>query len=162
MDALTISTDGINASESMLLSMILSFASDQLSREWTVTEGDTGVAAVLYDITNPRARLAWEMFADRVRAAIGALAVQMNGLDALIFTDRIGEGSPALRAAVCDGLQCLGVSLDPAKNQSNEADRDVAARGSAVRVLVIRTREELMIAREVRRIADAKKSGRHD
>ena len=60
MNPLTISTDGINASESMLLSMILSFASDQLSREWTVTEGNTGVAAVLYDITNPRARLAWE------------------------------------------------------------------------------------------------------
>ena len=66
---------------------------------------------------NERARLAFEMFADRVRAAIGSLAVTLGGLDALGFTDRIGENSPALRAAVCEGLECLGVRLDAERNR---------------------------------------------
>ena len=76
----------------------------------------------------------------------------MNGIDALVFTDRIGEGSPALRAAACEGLQCLGVRLDAAKNQANPLDSDIAAADSAVRVLVVRTREDLMIAGEARRV----------
>ncbi len=104
---------------------------------------------------NTRARLAVELFADRVRAAIGALAVTMGGLDVLIFTDRVGCGSPAVRAAVCDGLQCLGVRLDADRNQTCRPDMDVAAKDSAVRFLVIHTREELMIAREAAAIARA-------
>lgn len=92
------------------------------------------------------------MFADRVRAAIGALAVQMNGFDALVFTDRIGESSPSLREVACEGLQCLDVRLDAVKNHANPLDADIAAANSAVRVLVVRTREDLMIAREARRV----------
>jgi acetate kinase len=104
------------------------------------------------DAGNVRARWAFEMFADRVRGAIGSLAVTLGGLDALVFTDRMGEGSPALRSAVCQGLECLGLHLDPQQNTNCQADADIATAESAGRILVLRTREELMIARESRRV----------
>lgn len=94
-----------------------------------------------------RARLALRMYADRVRSTIGSLAVQLPGMDALVFTAGVGENSAALRAAVCDGLEFLGVMLDARRNTSAQPDCDVAAADSPVRVLVIRTREDLMIAR---------------
>jgi acetate kinase len=102
---------------------------------------------------NVRARTAFEIFADSVRSAIGASVVSMGGIDALVFTDRIGEGSPALRAAACEGLECVGVRLDAARNAACRADADVAAPDSPAKVLVLHTREELMIAREARRVA---------
>jgi acetate kinase len=101
-----------------------------------------------------RSRLAVEMFADRVRAAVGALAVSMGGVDVLAFTDRVGENSPTLRALACQGLECLGLRLDSARNAANRPDSDIAKADSPARILVIHTREELMIARE------AQKTGR--
>jgi acetate kinase len=100
-----------------------------------------------------RAQLAFDLFADRVRAAIGALAVTLGGMDALVFTDRVGEGSPALRAATCVGLECLGVRLDPDRNAVAQPDAEVAAADSTVRILVIHTEEERWIAQEAARIA---------
>jgi acetate kinase len=121
--------------------------------------GVSGVSSDLAEIEeairqgNPQARLAFEVFADRVRSAVGSLAVTMGGVDVLLFTDRIGEGSPALRAAVCDGLECLGLRLDAARNAVCQADADLASAASPGRILVIHTREELMIAREACRVA---------
>ena len=100
-----------------------------------------------------RARLALDIYADRIRAAVGALSVTLGGLDALVFTAGVGEHSPDLRAQVCRGLECLGVRLDARENVAAAADADVAASDSAVRILVIHTREELMVAREARRVA---------
>jgi acetate kinase len=97
-----------------------------------------------------RARLALRLFADRVRAAIGGLAVTLGGLDALIFTAGVGEHSTWLRNAVCLGLECLGVHIDEAANASCQAGADIAAAESAVRVLVLHTREEFLIAREAK------------
>lgn len=122
--------------------------------------GISGVSPDLADIEkaaakgNQRAQLAFDMFADKVRAAIGALAVTLGKVDALIFTDRIGENSPALRAAVCDGLELLNLRLDPKRNQRCHPDADVAKTSSPARILVIHTREELVIAREAMRIAE--------
>jgi acetate kinase len=99
-----------------------------------------------------RARLALDVFAYRVRALIGALTVSLGGLDALVFTGGIGENAAAMRADVCRGLECLGVHLDAEKNRTGKADCDVATSDSAVRVLLIHTREEFMIAREARRL----------
>jgi acetate kinase len=96
-----------------------------------------------------RCQLAFEMFADRVRSSVGALAATLGGIDALVFTDRIGEHSAALRAAVCEGLGFMGLELDAAGNASAAADCDIARETSRARVLVLRTREELMVAREV-------------
>ena len=100
---------------------------------------------------NHRARLAMEMFADRVRAAVGALAVNMGGVDVLTFTDRVGENSPTFRTMACRGLECLGLRLDPLRNAANQPDSDVSPADATARILVIHTREELMIARETQK-----------
>jgi acetate kinase len=99
-----------------------------------------------------RARLALEIYADRVRAAVGSLAVTLGGIDALVFTAGVGENSASLRAAACDGLACLGLRLDPSRNAACRPDSDVAASESPARILVIHTREELLIARQTLRV----------
>lgn len=99
-----------------------------------------------------RAQLALDVYTYRVRAMVGALAVTIGGIDALVFTGGVGENSQWLRAEVCEGLQCLGVELDRSRNADCRPDCDVAAEKSAARVLVIQTREDLMIARETRRL----------
>ena len=84
-------------------------------------------------------------FAWRVRREIGALAACMGGLDALVFTAGIGEHAAGVRARICDGLEFLGIALDPARNAANAAD--IGAEGATARVLVRRTDEERMVAR---------------
>ena len=98
---------------------------------------------------NERARLALAIYAGRVREAVGALAVTLGHIDALVFTAGVGEHSTTLRAAVCEGLQCVGLRLDEERNRGQSADADIAAHDSAGRVLIIRTQEELTIARSV-------------
>ncbi len=99
-----------------------------------------------------RARLALAIYADRVRSAIGALAAGLGGLDALVFTAGVGEHSASLREAVCETLGFLGASLDSAANAACVPDADVAAPSARARILVIRTREELAVARDARMI----------
>jgi acetate kinase len=96
--------------------------------------------------------LALDVYAYRVRAMVGALAVTLGGLESLVFTGGIGENSSWLRAEVCQGLECLGVRLDPERNAHCRPDCDVGADDSPARTLVIHTREDLMIARECRRV----------
>jgi acetate kinase len=100
-----------------------------------------------------RARLALDVYAYRVRAMIGALAVSIGGLDALVFTGGIGENSASLRTDVCRGLECLGISLNEQLNQSCHPDGDIATESASVRVLVIHTREDYMIARAAKQLA---------
>ncbi|HZT81036.1 MAG TPA: acetate kinase [Gemmataceae bacterium] len=97
---------------------------------------------------NPRARLAFDLFVHRVRKTVGALAAVLGGLDALVFTAGIGEHAAEVRAAACDRLGFLGLQLDPAANNACRPDADVAAAASPGRILVIATREDLMIVRE--------------
>ncbi len=104
---------------------------------------------------NERAQLAMGLFADRVRAAIGALAVTLGGVDALVFTAGVGENSASLRETVCNGLECLDLCLDLEQNRKAQPDTDIATRDSRGRILVIRTREDLMIAREASRLLRA-------
>jgi acetate kinase len=99
-----------------------------------------------------RARLALDMYAEGVRGAIGSLATTLDRLDALAFTAGIGENSAALRASVCDGLGTLGIGIDDARNRETQPDADIATADSRARVLLIRAREDLMIAREVRSV----------
>ncbi len=99
-----------------------------------------------------RARLALEIYAARIRSAIGAFAATLGGLDAVVFAAGVGENSATLRASVCDGLDFLGLRLDPARNAARPRDLDIAEDDSPARILVIHTREDLMIAREVRRL----------
>jgi acetate kinase len=99
-----------------------------------------------------RARLALAVYVQRIAAAVAASAAALEGLDALVFTAGVGEHSAVVRERVCTRLAFLGLELDPDANGAADADADpdVAASGSAVRVHVIRAREELVIARAVR------------
>ncbi|MGE5698774.1 MAG: acetate/propionate family kinase [Deltaproteobacteria bacterium] len=101
---------------------------------------------------NERARLALAIYADSVRAAIGALAVALGGVDALIFTAGVGENAAALREEACRGLDCLGLRLDPKRNRIFRPDADLSAADSLGRILIIHTREDLHIAREALRL----------
>jgi acetate kinase len=78
---------------------------------------------------NERACLAFDMFAHRVRSAIGALAATIGGVDALTFADRMGEHSAALRAAAREGLGFMGLGLDPERNADPKPDTDLARPG---------------------------------
>jgi len=75
----------------------------------------------------------------------------MGGVDILAFTDRVGENSPTLRAMACQGLECLGLRLDPQRNTTSRPDSDISCADSPARILVIHTQEELMIAREAQK-----------
>lgn len=101
---------------------------------------------------NERARLALDIYASRIKEAVGALAVTMGGVDCLVFTAGVGENSSTLRSSVCEGLECLGLRLDPRRNDECRPDADISADGSPSRILVVRAREELLIARETGRV----------
>jgi acetate kinase len=96
------------------------------------------------------AALAIGVFAHRVAAAVAAMAASAGGLDALVFTAGIGEGSAPTRKRICERLDFLGVELDDDRNAAAEPDCEVAAAVSAVRVLVVRAREELVAASAAR------------
>src|SRR5262245_39808278 len=95
-----------------------------------------------------RARLAFDIYAHRLQAGIGAMVAVLGGIDALVFTAGVGENSPEVRSAACGKLGFLGLKLDDGANARVSADEDVAAQDSRVRVLVIRAQEEWAIAEE--------------
>ena len=102
---------------------------------------------------NESARLAFEMYAYRIRKYIGAYAAAMNGLDVIVFTAGIGENSDLLRKKVCEGLTFLGLELDEERNQArSKQTRRITTDSSKVDVLVVPTNEELLIARDTYRL----------
>jgi acetate kinase len=101
------------------------------------------------------ALLAVEVFAHRVAGAVAAMAAAAGGIDALVFTAGIGEGSARVRELVGERLLFLGVELDRARNAEAVPDCDIASDGSRVRALVIRAREELVAARAARLVLSA-------
>lgn len=110
---------------------------------------------------NAAAKLAFEMYAYRIRKYIGAYAAAMNGLDAILFTAGVGENSDVLRRAVCEQLTFLGVQLDEERNSVRSPEpRRITSDDSRVAVLVVPTNEELLIARDTYRIV--KQMGSHE
>jgi len=99
-----------------------------------------------------RSRLAFDVYMHRLRSCIGAMAAAMNGADAIVFTGGVGEHAPAVRAAAVAGLRFLGAEIDPDLNTNIAADGDVSASAATTRTLVIRAREDVEVAREVRRV----------
>jgi acetate kinase len=101
------------------------------------------------DAGNERCRLAIELYAYRLKKYVGAYAAAMGGLDALVFTAGIGENSPEIRAAVCEGLGFLGIELDAAVNSATRGvEREIGVPGAQVRVWVVPTDESRLIAEE--------------
>ena len=116
--------------------------------------GISGVSSDFRDLDdaaadgNRRAALAVEVFAYKVRKMIGEYAAAMGGVDAVIFTAGVGENSADLRLRFVDGLQFMGIEIDPEKNNFRGQERIVSPEGAKVKVLVIPTNEELMIAKD--------------
>lgn len=117
--------------------------------------GISGVSSDMRELTehaqtNPTAALAVEVFCYQARKFIGALTAALGGLDTLVFTAGIGERASAVRLQICAPLDCLGVRLDPDRNARNEML--ISTKESRVCVLVMKTNEELMIARHTQRV----------
>ena len=117
--------------------------------------GVSGVSSDMRDVTNAakagneRAKLATDMLKYQIKKYIGSYAAAMGGLDCVVFTGGIGENDHEVRADVCEGLEFLGIQLDAQKNLQRGADiLDLSAEGSRVKVLMVCTNEELMIARD--------------
>ncbi|HAM72000.1 MAG TPA: acetate kinase [Verrucomicrobiales bacterium] len=142
------------------LGLTLEEAERQLCKE-SGLKGISGVSNDIRDIQaaaaagNARASLALDVFVHSARHWIGAYLAELNGADALVFTAGIGENRAELRAPICAGLDQLGIQLDPAANAALRATEGViSSPGSRVRVLVIPTNEELVVARETRRLLE--------
>ncbi len=124
--------------------------------------GVSGVSSDFRDLTkaadegNERAKLALDLFAYGVKKYIGAYVAAMNGLDCLVFTAGIGENTYLVRKAICEDMDVFGISIDEKRNEEKNdgSVRDITAKGSKVRVLIIPTNEELVIARETKELLD--------
>jgi len=101
---------------------------------------------------NQNAKLAMEMFCYRIKKYIGSYAAIMNGLDVLVFTAGIGENEPEIRAIVCQDMDYLGINIDLQRNNFKGQEREISTPNSKVKVWVIPTNEELVIARETARL----------
>lgn len=120
--------------------------------------GISGVSSDFRDIEqaaekgNARAQLALEVYVHKVKKYIGAYAAVMNGVDAVIFTAGLGENSVEMRKHICNDMSFLGIEVDDAKNNVRGKETDVSKDGSKVKVLLIPTNEELMIARDTMKL----------
>jgi acetate kinase len=145
----------------------LGLSLDEAERQLCQESGLKGLSGVSNDIRdilaqaaqgNAKAQLAVEVLVHQARHWIGAYWAQLNGADALVFTAGIGENRVELREAICANLEQLGIALDPGKNQATRAQEGlISAAGARVKVLVIPTNEELVVAREVKRFLETRK-----
>ena len=123
--------------------------------------GLSGVGSDFRDLSaameagNERAKNALEVFAYRVAGYIGRYATCMNGIDAVIFTAGIGENDSFIRAKVCEYLTWLGVEVNHEANSKRGKAMEITTPGSKLKVLVIPTNEELVIARDTKKILEA-------
>ncbi len=97
---------------------------------------------------NERARLGLEMYEQRITKYIGAYAAEMGGVDIIVFTGGVGENQTGLRADVCAPLAFMGVEIDAEANKARGVESVISTPGSKVKVVVVPTDEELMIARD--------------
>lgn len=141
------------------LGITLDEAQRQFSKEGGLKGLSGGLSNDIRDIQeaaargNAKAKLAIDVFVSEARRWIGGYFFQLDGADAIVFTAGIGENRAELRAAICANLDQLGIVLDPDANQAARATEAViSARNSRVQVLVIPTNEELVVAREAKRL----------
>jgi acetate kinase len=100
-----------------------------------------------------RAALALEVYLHRLRAGIAAMVASLGGLDGLAFTGGVGERAAEIRARAVQGLEFLGLAIDPERNESAaDGDAEISAEGARAATLVLRAREDVEIARQTRRV----------
>ena len=122
--------------------------------------GISGVSSDFRDVEeaavagNERAQLALDVFVHKVRSYIGSYTAAMGGVDAIIFTAGLGENSAMMRDKICNGLEYLGTRIDLERNKIRGQAKEVSVEGSKVKIFVIPTNEEVMIARDTKRICE--------
>ena len=123
--------------------------------------GVSGVSSDFRDLEkaaaegNERAALAIDMFCYKTHKRIGSAAAAMNGIDVLIFTAGVGENSPELREKIASGLEFMGLKIDHSKNLVHGEEAIVSTDDSRVKIMVIPTNEELVIAQDTARLVSA-------
>lgn len=142
----------------------LELSVDEVERQLCKESGLKGLSGVSNDIRdieaqarqgNPKAQLALNVLVWQTRHWIGAYMAELNGADALVFTAGIGENQTELRGAICKDLDQLGVLLDASANKKTQArEAIISGPASRVKVMVIPTNEELVVAREVKRFLE--------
>ena len=131
---------------------------DKLINKKSGLLGVSGVSSDMRDIEdaakqgNERAQIALAMFVKTVLRYIGAYAAELNGVDAIVFTAGIGENGIAMRQQICENLTYLGVEFDATANDCRGKEVEISKPGSKVKVFVIPTNEELMIARDTQEL----------
>ncbi len=131
---------------------------DALMNKESGVFGISGLSSDFRDLeaamdTDPKAKLALDMFAYSVKRYVGAYAAAMGGVDAIVFTAGIGENTALMRAAITEGLEFMGIKVDPELNKVRGEEKDISAEGATVRTLVIPTDEEMMIAMDTAKLA---------
>ena len=120
--------------------------------------GSSGISSDFRDLEDAankgdeKAQLALDMFCYQVKRYIGAYAAAMGGVDAIVFTAGVGENDIGTRAKVCKGLEFLGVELDAERNNVRGKVTEISKADSKVKVFLIPTNEELVIARDTNRL----------
>ena len=121
--------------------------------------GFTGVSSDMREVIeaaesrNERAGIALDMYCYRIKKYIASYTGVLGGLDALVFTAGVGEHSPLIRKKACEGLSCMGIEIDEIKNEkATTGEAEIGRAGLSVRIFVIPTNEEIVIAREAERL----------
>jgi acetate kinase len=142
----------------------LGISLEEAQRQLACESGMKGLSGVSNDIRdiiaaaekgNERAKLAVEILVKSARHWIGAYFFELNGADAVVFTAGIGENHSRIRQAICANLDQIGIELDPAKNAETRAQEAcISTTASRTKVFVIPTNEELVVARETKRLLE--------
>jgi acetate kinase len=119
---------------------------------------DTREVKVAADKGNTRAQLALDAFVDNCRHYLGAYAVHLGGIDAVVFTAGIGQYAPWIRSAICEDLSFLGIELDPVKNDTTTGNTEamISSGNSRTQVWVVPTDEELVVAQQTVDVLETK------
>jgi len=138
---------------------------EEAQRQLTKEGGLKGLSGLSNDIRdicdaaaqgNAQAQLALDAYVASARHWIGSYLLQLNGVDALVFTAGIGENRADLRAAICANLENLGIQMDADKNAGTRAvEAVISTTNSPVKIFVIPTNEELVVARETKRLLES-------
>ena len=123
--------------------------------------GISGVSSDFRDIEaardegNKRAKLALDIFEKRIRGYIGSYMTELDHVDAIVFTAGVGENSIEMRESIVNGLKSLGIKIDTERNNVRGEDKLISADDSSIKIFVIPTNEELMIARDTKALVEA-------
>jgi acetate kinase len=133
------------------------YSAEELTKVLNKESGLKGISGISADLRpvisameqgNEQAKLAIDLYIHSLIRGIGSMVAVLGGLDALVFTAGVGENAPSIRAAVCEGLQFLGIQLDHGLNNRFPVDLDIATPESSVRVVVVHTQEDWAIAKD--------------